>query len=175
MAGDEGAEAGTLDSAASVAGAVIQPSSRGIRIEMPPLRGFSVLAPWQWGVLAIASFRQWLHWGETHSLLVFPDLIAIIAIALYVLMTYWRRRVVIVNEREVAIGYSGGKKLFWAKRWPTCAIGEVKMNGHNGNLLIRVSGVALKEFRISGDRVVTQSIADALQEALVRSCRTPAS
>jgi hypothetical protein len=138
---------------------------------MPPLRGLSVLAPWQWGIVAIACFRQWLHWGETHSLLVFPDLTVVVVIALYVLLTYWRRRVVIVNETEVAIGYTGGRKLFWATRWPTHTIGEIKMNGHNGNLLIRVSGVALKEFRISGDRVVTQSAADALQEALVRSCR----
>jgi hypothetical protein len=154
------------------AGALIELSGRGVRIEMPPLRGLLILAPWQWGIVAFACFRQWLHWGETRSLLLFPDLTVIAVLAVYVLLTFWRKRVVIVNEGEVAIGYSAGSKLFWAKRWPTRAIGEIKMNGENGNLLVRVTGADLKEFRISGDKVVTQSVADILQEALVRSGRT---
>lgn len=154
------------DERIAAAGALIERNESGVRISMPPLRGILVLAPWQWIVLAIIAFRQYLHWGDFHGFIVWPDGIAFVAISIYVLCTFWRRRVMIVNDDEVAIGFSNGRGLFWAKRWPKRAIGEIKVNPENGNLMIRVTGVDLKNFRISGDRVVTQAVADILQEEL---------
>lgn len=164
----ESKDVAARDERLAAAGAQVERSESGVRISMPPLRGILVLAPWQWIVLAIIAFRQYLNWGDFHAVIIWPDGIVFVAFAVYILLTFWRRRVMIVNDQEVAIGFSSGRGLFWAKRWPKRGIGEIKVNPENGSLMIRVTGVDLKNFRISGDRVVTQAVADILQEELSR-------
>jgi hypothetical protein len=122
------------------------------------------LAPWQWAVLGITTFRQWLSVSEEGHLLAF-DSVMQVALLLYVLLTAWRSRVFAVTSDEVSVGFASRWPLSWGYRWPRRAIGEIKTNSTNGNLLIRVTGSDLKEFRI-GDRVVTQFVADVLQNAL---------
>jgi hypothetical protein len=123
-----------------------------------------ILAPWQWAVLAITTFRQWLNVSEQGHLLALDSGVQI-ALVIFVLFTAWRRRVFAVTANEVSVGFASRWPLSWRYRWPRRAIGEIKTNSTNGNLLIRVTGSDLKEFRI-GDRVVTQFVADVLQSAL---------
>jgi hypothetical protein len=123
-----------------------------------------ILAPWQWAVLGITTFRQWLHVSEQGRLLALDSGVQI-ALLLYVALTAWRRRVFAVTADEVSVGFASKWPLSWRYRWPRRAIGEIKTNSTNGNLLVRVTGSDMKEFRI-GDRVVTQYVADALQNAL---------
>jgi hypothetical protein len=123
-----------------------------------------ILAPWQWAVLGITTFRQWLSVSEQGRPLVLDSGVQI-ALLVYVVLTGWRRRVFAVTADEVSVGFASRWPLSWRYRWPRRAIGEIKTNSTNGNLLIRVTGSDLKEFRI-GNRVVTQFVADVLQDAL---------
>lgn len=150
--------------AAREAGVRVDRGDAGVRVTVPPLRGWMILAPWQWGVLAITTFRQWLHVSEQGQLLALDSVVQI-ALLLYVILTARRRRVFAVTADEVSVDFASRWPLTWRYRWPRRAIGEIKSNVMNGNLLVRVTGSDLKEFRV-GDRVVTQYVADVLQDAL---------
>jgi hypothetical protein len=150
--------------AARAAGVRVNRSDTGIQVTVPPPRGWSILAPWQWGVLGITTFRQWLHVSEQGRLLALDSGVQL-ALLLFVGLTAWRRRVFAVTADVVSVGFASKWPLSWNYRWPRRAIGEIKTNSTNGNLLIRVTGSDLKEFRV-GDRVVTQFVADVLQDAL---------
>ena len=135
-----------------------------LRVVVPPLRGWRILAPWQWAVLAIAALRIVIGLQERHVFLIDPAAIAVLLA--YKAYTFWRRRVFQVTAQAVGVGFQRGAGVMWQHEWPTSSVGEIKLNASNGRLLVRITGADIKEFRISGRQVVTKAVADLLQSAL---------
>ena len=145
-------------------GVFVHRDAEMLRVVVPPLRGWRVFAPWQWAVLIIGGLRIGIGLSENHVFLI--DLIAIVAVLAFVGFTFWRRRVFQITSEAVGVGFVRGVGVMWQHEWPTKSVGEIKMNPSNGRLLIRITGADMKEFRISGSRVVTQFVADELAKGL---------
>lgn len=178
------------DAAATPPGAVISPAAAspaasgiilhhtpaGLRLIASPALSWRHLSRWYLAAILPAAVSVWLGTdalalgGGKPEPGLWPPVVEFACIALAIGgHAIWRLRhrlVIDVTRDELAVSVVNLAGFGDRTAWPRRDVRDVKVNPHNGKLLLRIAGQDSLEYRLSPDRQAARQAAEAIREAV---------